>query len=266
MPPRPAVCAHRGGGERFGPATWEAYEDALLSGAEYAEFDIRRTADGVLVVHHDARAGHDGPPLTALTHAELSARTGRPVPVVEDVMELLAGKLVAHLDLKETGYERALVDRAVALLGRDGFVVTTLEDRSVAAISGAFPGVRTALSLGRGGARIAPARLAAVRASELFPMRRVRACGAHGVAVHQRLARANVLREAARHGLYTMVWTVNEEPAMRTFLGDARVDVLITDRPRHAVALRDGAPDGAAPSEGTRATRPDAPAREPRAD
>ncbi|MEV7996787.1 glycerophosphodiester phosphodiesterase family protein, partial [Streptomyces sp. NPDC086077] len=256
MPPRPAVSAHRGGTERFGPATWEAYEDALLSGAEYAEFDIRRTADDVFVVHHDARVGHHGPPLTALTHAELSARAGRPVPVVDDVMQLIAGKLVAHLDLKETGYERALIDRAVALLGQDGFVATTLEDRSVAAITEAFPGVRTALSLGRGGAGIAPARLAAIRASELFPMRRVRACGAHGVAVHQRLARANVLREAARHGLHTMVWTVNDGPAMRAFLGDPRVNVLITDRPRHAVALRDGAPGTVAPREGARAAGP----------
>ncbi|MFI9615003.1 glycerophosphodiester phosphodiesterase family protein [Streptomyces sp. NPDC052023] len=258
MPPRPAVSAHRGGTERFGPATWEAYEDALLSGAEYAEFDIRRTADGVLVVHHDARVGPGGPPVAALTHAEMGARAGRPVPVVDDVMQLIAGKLVAHLDLKESGYERAVIDRAVALLGRDGFVATTLEDRSVAAITEAFPGVRTALSLGRGGAGTGAARRAAIRASELFPMRRVRACGAHGVAVHQRLARANVLREAARNGLHTMVWTVNDEPAMRSFLRDPRVDVLVTDRPRHAVALREAATDAMTPRDGTRAARPGA--------
>ncbi|MEV8592865.1 glycerophosphodiester phosphodiesterase family protein [Streptomyces sp. NPDC052012] len=240
MPSRPAVSAHQGGSERAAPATWEAYEDAVASGAEYAELDVRRTADGVFVVHHDPRVGRTGPPLSALTHAELCARAERPVPVVDDVLELIAGKLVAHLDLKETGHERDLMDRAVALLGRDGCVATTLEDRSVAAVTSAFPGVRTALSLGRDGKEIPRGRLLSTRLSELLPMRRVRACGAHGVAVHQRLARATVLREAARHGLFTMVWTVNADAPMRDFLTDPRVDVLITDRPRRAVELRAG--------------------------
>ncbi|AWW36821.1 MULTISPECIES: glycerophosphodiester phosphodiesterase family protein [Streptomyces] len=243
MTHHPAVSAHRGGTERFGAATWQAYEDALRSGAEYVEFDVRRTADGVFVVHHDPRVRHAGPPLSRITHAELSDRAGYPVPVVDDVMQLIAGRLVGHLDLKETGHERELIDRATALLGPDGFVATTLEDRSVAAIKQAFPAVRAALSLGRDRTQVAAGRLAATRASELFPLRRVRACGADGVAVHQRLARANVLREAARHRLFSMVWTVNDDAGLRTFLADTRVDVLITDRPRRAVALR-GSDDG----------------------
>ncbi|MDT0387981.1 glycerophosphodiester phosphodiesterase family protein [Streptomyces dubilierae] len=238
MTPHPAVCAHRGGSERAGAATWEAYEDALESGAEYVEFDIRRTGDGVLVVHHDPRVGPAGPPLSALGHAELNERAGYDVPVVDDVMALIAGKLVGHLDLKEAGYEREVIDRAVALLGEDGLVVTTLEDRSVAAVTRSHPRVRTALSLGRDRGELALARLPGTRLSELFPARRIRACGAHGVAVHHRLARANVLREATRSGLFTMVWTVNDDPLMRAFLAHPRVDVLVTDRPRRAVALR----------------------------
>lgn len=234
----PAVSAHRGGSERFGPATREAYEDAVASGAEYVEFDIRRTADGVFVVHHDPRVHGTGPELARITHAELSERAGFAVPTVDEVMALIAGRLVGHLDLKEVGHERELIDRAIALLGPEGFVATTLEDRSIAEITSAFPLVRTALSLGRDRQEVGAARLARTRASELFPMRRLRACGAHGVAVHQRLARANVLREAARHRLFTMVWTVNDDTAMRTFLTDPRVDVLVTDRPRRAVQLR----------------------------
>jgi glycerophosphoryl diester phosphodiesterase len=242
MSRRPAVSAHRGGTERFPAASREAYEDAPHSGARYAEFDVRRTADGVFVVHHDARAGHTGPLVSGITHAELNARAGRPVPVVDEVLELIAGRMLGHLDLKETGYERELTARAVALLGADGFVATTLEDRSVAEIKRAFPGVRTLLSLGRDRKEIPAGRVAAVRASELFPLRRVRACGADGVAVHHRLARAHVLRETARHRLFAMVWTVNDDAGLRTFLGDPRVDVVVTDRPRRATALAGPAP------------------------
>jgi len=57
-----SISAHKGGGEdKAEPATYAAYELALSSGAEYAEFDIRRTRDGVLVAYHDARAAHTGP-------------------------------------------------------------------------------------------------------------------------------------------------------------------------------------------------------------
>lgn len=245
--PRPAISAHRGGSEQASAATWDAYTDALASGAEYVEFDIRRTGDGTLVVYHDARVGQVGPPLAALSYTELTVHAGYRVPVVSEVMSLIAGRIKGHLDLKEPGYEDEVIRLAVDTLGEDGFVATTLEDRSVAEISRAFPKVRTALSLGRGGAGLAKLRMLAVRGSELFPMRRIRACGASGVAVHQRLARATVLRHCARHGLFTLVWTVNDEPQMARFLNDARVHVLTTDRPRRALALRDGT---AAPRNG----------------
>lgn len=44
-----AVSAH---GPRAG--TLDAYARALETGAEYVEFDIRRTADGELAAFHDA--------------------------------------------------------------------------------------------------------------------------------------------------------------------------------------------------------------------
>ena len=55
-------------------------------------------------------------------------------------MALLAGRLIGHLDLKETGYEENVVSLASSILGPGNFVVTTLEDASVATIKRAFPG------------------------------------------------------------------------------------------------------------------------------
>lgn len=239
---RTAVSAHRGGSDLAAPATWEAYRDAPRSGAEYVEFDIRRTRDGVFVVHHDSRVNHTGPELATLTHAEASRLAGYELPGVAQVMELAAGNgMKGHLDLKEKGDERETVGLALDVFGVDGFVATTLEDASIAAIARDFPHVRTALSVGRNRREIPLSRLVAVRRSEFFPLRRLRECGATGLAVHQRLAGATVLRQCAAHGLFAMVWTVNDDGRMRHFLGDGRVDVLITDRPRRALALRDGA-------------------------
>jgi len=261
----PHVSAHRGGTEHARPATHEAYEDAVTTGAEYAEFDIRRTRDGELVVYHDPQvrgpaasrpaASHpaasapaasapaaSGTPrrVADLTYAELCAAAGYRVPLAGDVMALLARHgLAGHLDLKETGYEADVIALALASFGDPaGFVATTLEDGSVRAIKTTFPQVRAALSLGRDLREVAAHRWLGVRAAELAPLRRVRRCGADWVAVNYQLARLGVIRACHRAGVGVMVWTVDGDAHVDEFLGDGRVEVLITNRPRFAVGRR----------------------------
>ena len=227
-----AISAH---GPRTG--TIEAYAMALETGAEYVEFDIRRTADGELAVYHDPRT-RQGEALAAISYPRLCDLAGYRVPRVADVMTLIAGKATGHLDLKDTGGEEKVVEMALDILGPGNFVVTTLEDPSVAAIKTRFPAVPAALSLGRDLNEVPRARRAATRLSELFPMRRLRDCRADWVAVHRRLAAAGVLARCHRAGIKTMIWTVDEDAEMRRWLADPRVTVMITNRPGDAVAMR----------------------------
>ena len=98
--------------------TRDAIEDALRLGVDYVEFDLQRCADGTLVVHHDPV---DVPPPDALAY--------------DDALGLLAGRSRAHLDVKFTDDGVvAAVAHAGARLGTDRLVVTTLDDRSVAAV------------------------------------------------------------------------------------------------------------------------------------
>jgi glycerophosphoryl diester phosphodiesterase len=161
---------------------------------------------------------------------------------VAEVMAAIAGKATGHLDLKDTGGEDKVVEMALDILGPGNFVVTTLEDQSVAAIKARFPSVPVALSLGRDLDEMPRSRRAATRLSELRPMRRLRACRADWVAVHRRLAAAGVLAQCHRAGIEAMVWTVDEDAEMRRWLTDQRVTVLITNRPADAVALRASLP------------------------
>jgi glycerophosphoryl diester phosphodiesterase len=227
-----AISAH---GPRTG--TIEAYAMASETGAEYVEFDIRRTADGELAVYHDPRT-RQGEVLAAISYPRLCELAGYRVPRVADVMTLIAGKATGHLDLKDTGGEEKVVEMALDILGPGNFVVTTLEDRSVAAIKARFPAVPAALSLGRDLSEVPRASRAATRLSELFPMRRLRACRADWVAVHRRLAAAGVLARCHRAGIKTMIWTVDQDAEIRRWLADPRVTVLITNRPGDAVAMR----------------------------
>jgi glycerophosphoryl diester phosphodiesterase len=54
MPSRPLVLAHRGANRLARENTVDAFVRARELGADGVELDVRRTADGVLVVHHDA--------------------------------------------------------------------------------------------------------------------------------------------------------------------------------------------------------------------
>jgi glycerophosphoryl diester phosphodiesterase len=210
---------------------------APKTGAEYVEFDIRRAAGGELAAFHDART-RQGDALAGISYARLCLAADYEVPRVADVMALIAGKAIGHLDLKDTGGEERVVELALDLLGPGRFVVTTLEDESVAAVKARYPEVPAALSLGRDLAGVPRTRWAATRYGELRPLRRLRACRADWVALNHQLAGAGVLAQCHRAGLKTMIWTVDEDAGIRRWLTDPRVTVLITNRPADAVALR----------------------------
>jgi len=244
------ISAHQGGSEDASPETYEAYKAAPASGAEYAEFDIRKVGDGTLVVYHDARAGPAGPPLASLSYGQLCDRLEYQVPRVDEVMGLLAGRVRGHLDLKETGYEDEVIELALANFGPGNFVATSLQEASIARIRHQFPDERAALSLGRDLAGVPWPRRALIRREELFPLPRVRSCQAGWVAANHKLARLGVIAQCHRNGIGVMVWTVNSGPLIDRFLVDPRIDVLITDRPRYAAGRRT-ALAGTAPGAGS---------------
>lgn len=232
------ISAHQGGSEQVRPGTYEAYEQSVATGGEYVEFDIRRTRDQAFVAYHDAQAGTAGHRVSDLRYADLCELAGYRVPLVEDVMRMLAGRALGHLDLKETGYEEEVIALALETFGSANFVATTLEDASVVAIKRSFPQVRTALSLGRDLKGVPRSRWLGVRMSEVRPLPRIRSCGADWAAVNYKLARLGVISACQRGGIGVMVWTVDPDKLIDEFVADCRVDVLITNRPRHAVRRR----------------------------
>lgn len=232
------ISAHSGS-RHSEPTTYEHFDKALVSGAEYVEMDLRRTADGIWIAYHDTFIDRCGMKVSDISYSEICKELDYSVPRVERIMEQLAGKVAGHLDLKEEGFEDEVVQMAVALLGSGNFIVTSLEDSSVARIKRAYPRVRTALSLGRDMEGASYINKTAIRLSELRPLRRVYSCRADCIAVNYKLARLGVLGQCARHRIGSMVWTVNSDKLIDHFLRDSRVCVLITDRPEYAVQRRE---------------------------
>jgi glycerophosphoryl diester phosphodiesterase len=228
-----AISAHRGGSEAAPAGTYDAYRHAVETGAEYVEFDVRRTADGELVVYHDARPP-GGEAVAHIGHARLSDLAGYDVPRVADVMRLIAGHAIGHVDLKEAAAWPAVAGLALDLLGAGNFVVTTGADAAVAALRSRHPEVSAALTLSA--SRGLPAGSCGRRGALL---RRIRACQADWVAVHHRLASAGLLTELQDQGIRAMVWTVNGDEMTACWLAAPGVDVVVTDHPARVIALRD---------------------------
>jgi glycerophosphoryl diester phosphodiesterase len=93
------VLAHRGGTGAWRENTLDAFATALRLGADGVELDVRRTSDGVLIVHHDAEIAGFGA-IDDLTVTELPAW----VPSLDQALETCAGAVV-NVELKNAPVE-----------------------------------------------------------------------------------------------------------------------------------------------------------------
>ena len=109
------VLAHRGANRQAPENTVPAMVRALEVGADGVELDVHRTADGALVVRHDAgdpgRAGDPSSPWPS------SAVALPEVPMLDEVLDVCRGRLV-NVEIKDP--DPRAVDALVALLEARG--------------------------------------------------------------------------------------------------------------------------------------------------
>lgn len=243
------VIAHRGDSAHAPENTMAAFERAVRLGAEGLEFDVRLTADGVAVVHHDAaldRTTDAAGPLGRRALAELRAvdagarftidggRTfpfrgrGLRVPTLDEVLGAWPDTPVL-IEIKEAaaaGAVRAALDRHAAA-GRA--VVASFLDAAVAP----FRGSAYATGAARGDvARLLAASLTGARVRPAYQLASVpRSYNGLPLPV-ARFARA--LRPA---GVPVSVWTVDDPVEART-LWRAGVSGMVSNDPEALLAVR----------------------------
>lgn len=229
------ILGHRGWPAPAHPEnTLGAVRAALAAGAHGVEVDIRMTADGAAVCCHDPDLVRtSGVPhlvrrtsCAALRKVRLAG--GHRMPLLEEVVALVAGRGLLVLDLKPEQRRPALV-RAV-LDAMDGLpaadvVLSSTERPLLRAFATAWPHSQRALITGAG----VPVQEAVDDAV------------AHGdAAVHpsvrELLRDPRVMVQAKSAGLAVRAWTVNRVLDAR-MLELAEVDAVITDVP--ATLLRD---------------------------
>lgn len=215
----------------------ERYDRAIALGVDYVELDVRRTADGLFVNYHDditpsRRA------TSSLAYADLKADLGAELLTLAEILNVVAGRVGLHVDLKEPGDEGDIVRTLLAHKDGARFVVTTGEVESIRAVKELFPEVQAGLTLGTDLKDAHAWATMTERLAELFPGARLKRSRADFVAAHQQLARLRLLRYCKRKRLPVWVWTVDETKEIARFMSDPRVTTLVTNRPDIALRMR----------------------------
>src|SRR5258708_2345486 len=191
------ISAHRGGFALDGVPAAERYHRAIELGVDFVEFDVRKTRDGAMVIFHDDRTP-SGREVHGLTHRELAEELGPEAMTLDELLDVAAGRVGLHLDLKETGYEGEVVRAALDRCPVERLVITS-GDEAIRTIKERFPHVRAGLSIGEEIDRLAPWVKLRVRLSELFPRGPLEPSHADFLAVHPQLPRPPALGSCATH-------------------------------------------------------------------
>ena len=218
--PSPRVLAHRGDTTAAATEnTIAAFLAAAAAGASGVELDVRRTADGALVVVHDAVFEGVGPVADARLR-DLPAD----VAVLDEALGVLEG-LVVNVEIKndprEPGYDAggSLAHAVVAVVleheGADRAVVSSFDLPTIDAVRQASATLQTGWLLGRAAHPLDAVPVAAARAVS---------------ALHLFVGTVGPDVVAAAHGagLDVAVWTVNSRHDLERVVA-AGVDAVITD-------------------------------------
>ena len=142
------VLAHRGASKAERENTVEAFRRAGTMGADGVELDVRRTADDVLVVHHDARL-RGRRAIRRLAAADLPAY----VPTLGQALDACAGMWV-NLEIKNESPEpdfdpsEWVAEQTMALLARRGeperWLISSFRMETIDRCRAIAPHIRTA--------------------------------------------------------------------------------------------------------------------------
>ena len=236
-------CAHRGASGLAPENTIAAMERALaFPFVEWIELDVQLSKDGVPVVIHDDtvdRTTDRKGRVADFTAAELQAMDagswfsrefrGEPVPTLEQVLELTAGRCRLNIELKTYGGRYPGIEAAVAgMLRRHGrirdTVITSFDPLALKRVREAEGGLRTGLIIDAAppGLEHALARI-----------------GATFLSIGWNRLKEGRMESFRKAGLTVMAWTVDRKYAMRRIAAMGGDIIICTNRPDRFGELRE---------------------------
>lgn len=240
--PLPLAFAHRGVHLAVPENTWGSFTAAAKLGYRYIETDVRGTADGKVIICHDARASRIANlsahiselTLSEIRSAAAATNADNDVPLLSDVLkafpqlrfnidvkDMLAAELVPEILQQADAYDRICVASfSVARIRR-------VRTRLVRAVCTGAPVLEFLRFLAR------PSHFARVSQPAVLQLPlSVRAIP---------IVTTRLIREAHQAGLQVHVWTLNDKSSIEKAIR-LHVDGIMTDEPillKNELARRD---------------------------
>ncbi len=223
-----AITGHRGSKVRAPENTISALRHAISEGADYAEIDVQTTADGVVVLLHDAdlrRVASVSQRLRDIPYDELKdidvgswfapEFSGERVPTLQEAIDVARGRIKLNIELKYTWADPMLAEKVGNMVRRSGFaancVISSLNFEALTEIQRSFPELTTGLIVFQmiGNLSRMQVDFLSISAAMVTPQ---------------------LVRNAHRHERAVHVWTVNA-PSNALSMIEMGVDNIITDEP-----------------------------------
>lgn len=223
------VVANLGAGTASAGGAEAACREARELGADWVELNVRRTADGMAVVHHDAHLP-DGRRIAMLRDGELPSEVAGLAEALEACEGMGVSVQIKNLP-DDPDYDQdnlaalAVAGLIGAYLSPERSVVSSFNVDDLAAIKGIDPSITLALVCGV--------------VDPVSTLARASAHGTSAVHVYEAMCTPALARQARRAGLGVFAWGVDEASRMAELV-ETGVDGIVTDRPDVARAVVDG--------------------------
>jgi glycerophosphoryl diester phosphodiesterase len=244
---RPLRIGHRGAAALAPENTLRSFRKAVEVGVDLIELDVFELRGRELVVAHSndlhevSHGAHEGT-VRDLALARLRELCPE-LPTFEEALAFFAEEepgVGVHLDLKVYGRERDVVDALRAHGLRERALVSTFEFRSVRALAGLDPTIRSGITLPRSvlgitetgrGARVARGGLAVVKRAMILLVGPVLSLSrGRALVLHHSAVSAWVVRRAHEKGVPVVAWTVDDPDDLGRVTA-AGVDAVVSNDP-----------------------------------
>lgn len=236
---RPVVIAHRGFSGIAPENTLVAVRKAIEADADMVELDFSLTKDGEVVCIHDDTLERttDGAGLVAdATWEEIQQLdagswfseeyAGEPVPHLNDVLDLVQGKMLINIEIKPEAYHpepvgsisHKVLDAINKRDMRDQVVISSFDGRILKQIREIDSTIKTATLYNEETDPV------------LNPLAIVASHGSNGFNLGKTQVKAWIVKDCHRRGIPVSVYTVNTKPMIRMIL-DMGVDAIFTNYP-----------------------------------
>lgn len=213
------IIGHRGAAGLEPENTLRSFARALRIGVDAIELDVYCVEGKLMVIHDDTleRTTNGRGNVMATSYdalRRLDAGNGERIPTLDEVLELVAGKVTVNVELKGRGTAAPLASH-VAAHPKDDLLVSSFDHRELESFRAAAPKARVAPLFHKASAR-------------MFEI--ANALGAWSINLSEKLATTDRLQTIADNGYRALVYTVNDPGVAKRLKADGAGGIF-TDFP-----------------------------------